>query len=136
LWDVRRPIWTSGPPMQTPAISSTAKARAARVMTGRNTCLLPTSLPMRPLITVEGFAMLKKNGRLSVGGEMSASISFFTRGPGPPGCTMSAKGNSFMSSSGVSTGVNFIRSAVDSILSSTSFENGSGLTMTVPTVAP
>jgi hypothetical protein len=59
---------------------------------------------MSPLKNVSRFAIWKKNGRLSVGGEMSAVCSA-TASAGPPGLVRSAKTLSDAISSS-STGVN------------------------------
>ena len=63
------------------------------------TKLLLNPLPCR---NVSRSAIWKKNGRLSVGGEMSSATSS-TAGPGPPGAASLAK-YGVIASVGVSTG--------------------------------
>ena len=74
--------------MQHEARPSTVTDSSPRTSTGRVT---KSSLARsRPSRNVSRSAIWKKNGRLSVGGEMSAATSS-TAAPGPPGRTRAAK---------------------------------------------
>ena len=80
------------------------------------------------------FAIWKKNGWLSVGGEMSSATSPIT-GPGPPGAASWAKYGS-IASVGVSTGSKRWAAAWADAAARSAVVNGCGLTSIVARLTP